>query len=234
MNTRLLVAAVSVALGVAGSVFATSASACGVPDFSQVAAQAMGSQAFVLTAASTEAVSLPAASVQAVDGNSSTMATQGSVSGDDRMRGRGSIVGLWLFTYTMDNNPENVPPIPAGTQVDTGFQTWHADGTELMNSGARAPITSSFCQGVWKQEGNSEYALNHWAIAWDANSNFVGPANIHEVVTVDRTGNNFSGTFSIDQYVSPPPAPGNMPDLTNLSTRVAHLTGVITASRVRP
>ncbi|MEP6511198.1 MAG: hypothetical protein ABJB02_06375 [Dokdonella sp.] len=229
MNTRLLVAAVSVALGVVGSVFATSASACGVPDFSQAAAQAMGLQAFALTG-----TSLPQASMQITDANLANVAAQENANGDDWSRGRGAIVGMWLFTFTMDNNPGNVPPIPAGTQVDTGFQTWHADGTELMNSGGRAPATSAFCQGVWTQKGNSAYTLNHWAISWDPNSNFVGPANIREQVTVDKTGNSFSGTFSIDQYISPPPAPGNLPDLTNLSTRVAHLTGAVTGKRVTP
>ncbi len=57
-----------------------------------------------------------------------------------------SIVGLWQVTFTS----KDTPGIPDGTVVDAGFATWHADGTEIMNSG-RPPITGNFCMGVWKQ-----------------------------------------------------------------------------------
>ncbi len=232
MNTRLMVTAVSVALGLAGSVFATSASACGIPDFSH-GLPAVGLQASAQAALS-RSVTFVGAPLQDVGRSTLRLVPQASGNGNSGLQGHGAIAGMWLFIFTADGNPADVPQIPFGVQVDTGFQTWHDDGTELTNSGGRAPVTSAFCQGVWKQKGDSGYSLNHWAISWDANSNFVGPANIREEVTVDGSGNSFSGTFSIDQYVSPPPPAGSQPDLTDLSIHVAHITGTVSATRITP
>jgi hypothetical protein len=139
-----------------------------------------------------------------------------------------SIVGLWQVTLTAMGNGTAGPP--DGTPIDAGYATWHADGTELNNS-MRDPSTGSFCQGVWMRVGYSEYKLNHFGLSWvpaapgvctplPGNvSCYLGPANIHEDVTVDETGNNFSGTFTIDQYDQH----GN-----NLS----HVAGTITGKRV--
>ena len=55
--------------------------------------------------------------------------------------------------------------------------------------------------GAWKQTGPTTYKLNHWALSWTPDGgNFVGQTNIREEVTVDRRGNVYAGTFSIDQY----------------------------------
>ena len=49
---------------------------------------------------------------------------------------------------------------------------------------------------------------------------FVGPANIREQVTVDSSGNNYEGTFTLVQYE---------PDgITVLAT----ITGTVTATRI--
>src|SRR5262245_23104935 len=61
---------------------------------------------------------------------------------DDRDSEDPSIVGLWQITFTS----KDTSGIPDGTVIDAGYATWHADGTEIMNSG-RPPITSSFCMG---------------------------------------------------------------------------------------
>ena len=97
--------------------------------------------------------------------------------------------------------------------------TWHADGTEIMNSG-RAPMTGSFCMGAWKQTGDRSFKLNHIALSWDSSgTTFVGPANIREHVTVSHDGNTYTGTFSLTQYDTN----GNV---------LAHVVGVIAAQRV--
>jgi hypothetical protein len=44
--------------------------------------------------------------------------------------GPNSIVGLWSVTLTA-----------GGGTFDWGYQVWHDDGTEIMNSGSRAPAT---------------------------------------------------------------------------------------------
>lgn len=133
------------------------------------------------------------------------------------------IVGLWRFAFTAQGNGTNGPP--DGTPIDAGFQTWHEDGTELMNSG-RPPATGSFCEGVWVQQNWSSYSLNHWALSWDFDpatgkpTVFVGPTNIQEQVKVDFTGNSFTGTFSLTQYA---------PDGT---TVMGGVKGVVSATRV--
>ena len=60
-----------------------------------------------------------------------------------------------------------------------------ANGTEIMKS-SRAPVTQSFCMGVWQKSGPSSYQLNHFALSFDTSNNFVGPAQIHEDVTLDK------------------------------------------------
>lgn len=136
---------------------------------------------------------------------------------------RAAIVGLWKFAFTATS--------PFVGPFDAGYVQWHSDGTELMNSG-RAPTTGNFCMGVWKHIGRSTYKLNHVALGWafDANvpatgpgtggANFIGPANIREEVTVDRSGNSYQGTFTLVQYE---------PDGT---TVIATIIGNVTATRL--
>jgi len=136
-----------------------------------------------------------------------------------------AITGLWKFTFTAEGDvgpgaPAKALPLPDGTPVDAGFVTWHDDGTELMNSG-RTPASSSFCMGVWKQVGASEYKLNHWAISWipdyqpgvtdswsqipgglDELFQAFGPTNIQESLTLERGSNAYTGSFRITQYVN--------------------------------
>jgi len=129
------------------------------------------------------------------------------------------IVGLWKFSFVAMGNPPPGPP--DGTVVDFGYATWHADGTELMNSGARPPQSSNFCMGVWKETAPGSFRLNHYAISWTPDgSAFLGPANIKEEVTVSDGGRRYAGVFTIDQY----DASGK--------TLLAHVQGNVSATRV--
>jgi len=135
---------------------------------------------------------------------------------DDQPEPAGAdIVGMWAFTFTAKNSP----PFPDGTTIDFGFAQWHSDGTEITNSGGRDPRTGNFCLGVWKKTGPSSYKLNHKGLSWDPVGNFIGPATIGEEVAVDRTGQSFSGTFTIDQYDTH----GNL---------LIHIAGVVTGNRI--
>jgi hypothetical protein len=127
------------------------------------------------------------------------------------------IVGLWKFKMIAKNNKG----IPDGAEIDFGYAAWHSDGTELMNSGSRPPMTGDFCQGVWERVDERTFKLNHFALAWDSTGTvFVGPANILEQVVVDESRRHFSGVFSLTQYS------------TDEKTVLAHVVGVITADRV--
>jgi hypothetical protein len=126
-----------------------------------------------------------------------------------------AITGLWSFTFIS----QGTVGIPDGTVIDAGYVTWHADGTELMNSG-RAPLTGSFCMGVWKQTNWRTFTLNHFALSWSPDgSALVGPANIKETVTVDFAGDSYTGMFSLDQYDTK----GNS---------LAHVVGQVNAKRI--
>ncbi len=126
------------------------------------------------------------------------------------------IVGMWHIQFIVDNNT------PEGVVIDDGFATWHDDGTELMNSG-RAPITSSFCMGVWKRVGVATFSLNHFALSWDdSGKNFIGPTNIRETVTVDRRGNSYNGHFTITQY-----------DKDGV-TKLGGVSGAVKGTRINP
>ena len=113
--------------------------------------------------------------------------------------GNPGIVGLWKVKFVSPNSPGTNDGI--STVVDQGYATWHSDGTEIMNSG-RPPISGNFCMGVWEFSRHGTIKLNHWALGWDTTPipSFIGPANIKEEIALDRTGNNYIGSFTIDQY----------------------------------
>ena len=103
--------------------------------------------------------------------------------------GQGAIVGMWSVTLSAN-----------GGTFDWGYQVWHGDGTEIMNSGSRAPATENFCLGVWAQTGPFSYKLNHFALSYDATGALNARVNIKENVNVDPKGNAFSGPFTADIY----------------------------------
>jgi hypothetical protein len=155
------------------------------------------------------------------------------VTGGDRDRDYNeddvSIVGLWHVKFISDGINSGLPPgaLPKGALADAGYSEWHSDGTEILNSGGRAPVTSSFCLGVWEKQGPREYKLNHFAIAWDPtpvlpdspNGTILGPANIKELVTLAPDGQSYTGTFSIDQY-------------DEAGNHLVHIEGKITGTRI--
>lgn len=122
-----------------------------------------------------------------------------------------AIAGLWSFRM-----------ISGGQTVDFGYTQWHPDGTELMNSGGRAPATENFCMGVWKQTGDNTYHLNHWALSYDTSGTLNGKVNIKEDVTLDARALRYSGLFTIDVY-----------DPTSNAV-VAHQHGQVVGLRVQP
>jgi hypothetical protein len=128
------------------------------------------------------------------------------------------IVGMWKVTFTSDGSTADDPP--AGVVIDSGFQQWHSDGTEIHNSGTRPPASGDFCLGVWRNTGHSQYKLNHFATSWTPDGgSFLGLANIHETITLSHDYNSFAGTFTIDQYNTG----GNL---------LAHVAGNIEGKRI--
>lgn len=116
------------------------------------------------------------------------------------------IAGLYEVTMTAEGNGPT--GLPDGAPVDHAYVQWHADGTEIMNSG-RPAADANFCLGTWAQTGARTYTLNHFMLSWaqsvnpdgvDIDNTFVGPASIQETITLSRDGSSYTGTFVLTQY----------------------------------
>jgi hypothetical protein len=105
---------------------------------------------------------------------------------DDSVDG---IVGFWSVTFVSN-----------GTPILEGFQQWHSDGTEFHYDTQSPAARGNFCLGVWKKIGRS-YHLNHFFQNWDPTNNLLtGRSQIREKIYVDRSGDEHTGTFTIDAY----------------------------------
>jgi hypothetical protein len=107
------------------------------------------------------------------------------------------VVGLWHVVFTQNAGF-------GGGLFDDSYAVWHSDGTEIMNSGVHSPATGNFCMGAWTKTGPSTYELKH--IALDFSMQPLGSTSptviviIREKVTVNHTGNHFTGSFTADIY----------------------------------
>jgi hypothetical protein len=132
-----------------------------------------------------------------------------------------SIVGMWKIELVSKGNTTHNPPIPDGALLDFGYSQWHSDGTEILNSGGRAPATENFCLGVWQKTGHATYLLTHLALSYDAATGRLnGKSLIREEVTLSPGGTMYAGTFTIDAF---DPAMGS---------HVDHIEGEVNAERV--
>lgn len=124
------------------------------------------------------------------------------------------IVGFWSAKFVSMGSSG----IPDGTVIDSPFVQWHDDGTEIMNS-TRVPATGNICMGVWHKTGKLSYELNHFGLGFDTSGDFVGPSQIRENVTLDKKADQYTGTFTIEQF----DPTGNV---------LATLTGNVTGTRI--
>ena len=121
-----------------------------------------------------------------------------------------SIVGMWEVTFTSKGKP-----------FDFGYSIWNSDGTEFLNSGARAPSTQNYCLGVWKQTKPDTYSLNHLALSYDTSGKLNARVRIREEVKLSANGNSYSGVFAIDAF-----------DAATGKTQLQHVAGAIKGKRV--
>jgi hypothetical protein len=134
------------------------------------------------------------------------------------------IVGMWHVKLTATAVSNGVPFGP-GTEFDAGFQQWHSDGTEMLNS-AKPPASQSFCMGVWTQTGPRTFKLNHFAISWGPDGTRTGPTSIVEEVTVSPNGQTFSGHVTVTDY-----AETDTPSGSSISF-MDSISGTITGTKV--
>ncbi len=84
-------------------------------------------------------------------------------------------------------------------------------------------------RGRGNGSGPSSFKLNHLPLAW-ASGAYIGPVRMSMVVTVEGSGNRFSGLSSQTLYQASP-TPGHEFDQ---SAPVVTITGTITATRMTP
>jgi hypothetical protein len=97
-----------------------------------------------------------------------------------------TIAGLWKVDFLID-----------GQVVDQGFDAWHADGTETLNDSV-SPAVGNVCLGVWEQTGRRTYELKHPSWNYDGNGVAIGIVIIHELITLDRSGNGYRGKVNVE------------------------------------
>ncbi len=92
-----------------------------------------------------------------------------------------SIVGTWVVTYTMNDNP-----------FGDAFIQWHDDGTEWEN--IDFPILGgNICMGEWQQTGHRQVQRTH--IGWLYTDGTVsGYFTETETDTLSHDGNSYTGT----------------------------------------
>ena len=111
--------------------------------------------------------------------------------GDDEVADSPTIVGLWDVKFIADNQV-----------VDEGFDQYHSDGTEILND-TSPPATGNVCLGVYENSGPRTLKLKHPAWLFDPTNTFViGRVTILELITLDRGGRSFTGTFTF-QFSDP-------------------------------
>src|SRR5580704_2225360 len=103
---------------------------------------------------------------------------------------------MWQFQLISKGNESHNPSIPDGALLDFGFQHWHSDGTEFIESGGHSPATANFCLGVWGQTGFLTYEINHFPISYDATSGMIDNyINLKEKDTLSPSGDSYTGTL---------------------------------------
>lgn len=145
------------------------------------------------------------------------------------------IVGMWHVKLVATS--AQGAPVPVGAEIDAGYQQWHSDGTEMLNSG-RPAANSNFCMGVWQQVGPRTFKLNHFAISYTQGpapnpqsgpTNIrTGPTTIVEEVTVSADGKTYKGTFTITDYAETDPMNGSPSSILMLDT----ISGTLTGTRI--
>jgi hypothetical protein len=90
-----------------------------------------------------------------------------------------------------------------------------------LSAASPVPATQNFCMGVWLRTGMFTYEVNHFALNYDATTGtLAAKINIRQQITLDPSGNQLSGTFTIDVYN---PAGTQQED---------HVAGTVAATRV--
>jgi hypothetical protein len=124
-----------------------------------------------------------------------------------------SLVGLWKVRFSS-----------GGEVVFDAFDQWHSEGTEILNDGGSPGVplgTGGVCLGVYKKTGPRTYKSTHPYWIFDGKGNRAGSGVILEKITVGKSGNRYSGSFSNLRY-----------DLDG--SLIGRMDGTLAATRITP
>ena len=102
--------------------------------------------------------------------------------------GSASIVGLWDVQFSSQN-----------VLFDEGYDQFHSDGTEILND-VPNPAFGNVCLGVFSQTGPRTYALHHVYWNFDSTGTLAGRGIWDSTITIDASGNSYSGTWNMKNY----------------------------------
>lgn len=97
-------------------------------------------------------------------------------------------VGLWSSNVLL-----------GGQGIFQAFESFTSDGLEFLNDNG-APQAGNVCFGIWKSTGKNTYQVYHPSWSYDANGNVTGTVIIREQITIDPSGNTFSGTVVVQTF----------------------------------
>ena len=106
--------------------------------------------------------------------------------------GEDSIVGLWDVIFKDSG----------GNFFDEGYDQFHADGTEILND-IPNPAFGNVCLGVYERDDHHKplsYRLHHVFWNFDGGGNLAGRGEWDSVLTLDHSGNNYSGTWTMNNF----------------------------------
>ena len=103
-----------------------------------------------------------------------------------------SIVGLWHVIFKDSG----------GQFFDEGYDQFHRDGNEIMND-IPNPAFGNVCLGVYARNERGEprtYKLHHVFWDFDASGNLSGRGVWDSNLTLDHSGNSYTGTWTMKNY----------------------------------
>ena len=99
-----------------------------------------------------------------------------------------AITGLWNLEILVD-----------GVVVDAAFETFTADGNELMVD-TTPPSLGNVCNGVWVRTGPRAYKIKHPSFLFNPDGSVAGKAIFRTELRLARRGGSFTGQTAIEFY----------------------------------
>jgi len=98
----------------------------------------------------------------------------------------GDIVGLWISTISS-----------GGQDIYQAFESFTKDGLEILNDNG-STLNGNVCLGVWTATGRNKLKVYHPSWNYDNSGNLIGTVIIKEEITLDASGDTFTGTVTVD------------------------------------